>query len=83
MEMDHVGLMKLRQTSDVGTYVGNVYLKEVTTGEEQTAIDDEPLPEEMPIDQGRFGQGDNGKRVAEFVTHQHLRFDTVIVQCFH
>ena len=33
--------------------------------------------------QGRFGQGNDGERVAEFVAHQHLRLDPVIVEGHH
>ena len=83
MEMNHVGLTELRQTGDVGASIGDIDLKEVTTGKEQSAIDDKTLPKEMPIDQWRSGQGDNGKRVAQFVTHQHLRLDAVVVERHH
>ena len=83
MEVDDVGLLELRQAGDVRTGIGKVDLKEMTTGEMEPTIDDEAFPEEMPVEQRRFGQGYDSKRVAEFVAHQHLRLDPVVVEGHH
>ena len=83
MEMDHVGLTKLWQTSDIGTSVGDVDLEEMTTGKEQSTVDDKTFPEKMPIEQWRIGQGNDRERIAEFVAYQHLRLDSMVVESHH
>ena len=40
----------------------------------------EPLPQEMPAQQGRLGQSGNGKAVGLFVAYNHHCLHAVVVQ---
>ena len=83
VQVNHIGLLKLAQTRDVGSRVGKVYVEEVLAREMQTDEDVEPLLEEMPVATGRLGKADHGQRVALLVANEHASLHAMVVQRHH
>ena len=82
MQVDDVRFAELRQAGNVGATVGNGDGKEVLPAETILPPDDKPLPQEVPPQPPRSGQGHGSDMVGLFVAHQHFGLHSVVVQGF-
>ena len=83
LQVDDVGLLELPQSGDVGTGIRHVNLKETFPGEMEMAEQAPAFPEEVQALQPAVGKGYDGRVVAEFLAHQHLRLYAIALQRLH
>ena len=84
MQMDHVGLLELWHSGDVGACIGDINLEEVLATETIGKEDDTTLPKEVEGEPPTLlFYGHHRNLVGLTVAHNHLGADSVLLQCLH
>lgn len=83
VQMNDVCLPEFRQLRNIGSAVGYIHFKQVPPAEVQPCPYHQSFPQKTHLHASLCWQLSHCQPVCFFVTHQHLRFHTMVVQCLN